>query len=166
MWRLIDRIIWHRDEKIQMLSLSVINNTLFKSTSENKIGIINILVYSYVIDDNRRIELIFFLAIIITSGWRRFAKGASGVLVRLLQIFYEYIVRHLKLIYHQGVFVCTARPRLREVSYISLQSYCTRNLSTRAAKPPAARNEGVSPRRKNKRLLTLLFCLGTTKLLR
>ena len=25
-------------------------------------------------------------------------------------------------------------------------------------------NEGVSPRRKNKRLLTLLFCLGTTKL--
>ena len=34
--------------------------------------------------------------------------------------------------------------RLRAVSYFSLQSYCTRNLSTRAAKPRAARNEGVS----------------------
>ena len=55
--------------------------------------------------------------------------------------------------------------RLRAVSYFSLQSYCTRNLSTRAAKPRAARNEGVSLRRKNKRLLTL-FCLGTTKLSR
>ena len=35
-------------------------------------------------------------------------------------------------------------PRLRAVSYFSLQSYCTRNLSTRAAKPRAAKNEGVS----------------------
>ena len=34
--------------------------------------------------------------------------------------------------------------RLRAVFYFSLQSYCTR-----AAKPRAARNEGVSPRRKN-----------------
>ena len=34
--------------------------------------------------------------------------------------------------------------RLRAVSYFSLQSYCTRNLTTRAAKPRAARNEGVS----------------------
>ena len=34
--------------------------------------------------------------------------------------------------------------RQRAVSYFSLQSYCTRNLSTRAAKPRAARNEGVS----------------------
>ena len=33
--------------------------------------------------------------------------------------------------------------RLRAVSYFSLQSYCTRNLRTRAAKPRAARNEGV-----------------------
>ena len=49
--------------------------------------------------------------------------------------------------------------RLRAVSYFSLQSYCTRNPSTRAAI-----NEGVSPRKKDKRLLTLLFCLGTTKL--
>ena len=56
--------------------------------------------------------------------------------------------------------------KLRAVSYFSLQSYCTRNLSTLAAKPRAARNEGVSTRRKNKRLLTLLFCLGTTKLSR
>ena len=39
--------------------------------------------------------------------------------------------------------------------------YCTRNPSTRAAL-----NEGVSPRIKNKRLLTRLFCLGTTKLSR
>ena len=34
--------------------------------------------------------------------------------------------------------------RLRAVSYFSLQSYCTRNLTTRAAKSRAARNEGVS----------------------
>ena len=33
--------------------------------------------------------------------------------------------------------------RLRAVSYFSLQSYCTRNLRTRAAKPRAARNEGL-----------------------
>ena len=59
-----------------------------------------------------------------------------------------------------------SHPRLRAVSYFSLQSYYTQNLSTRAAKPLAARNEGVSPRRRNKRLLTLLFCLGTTKLSR
>ena len=52
---------------------------------------------------------------------------------------------------------------LRAVSYFfSFQSYCTRNPSTRAAKPRAAINEGGIPRRKNKRLLTLLFCLGTT----
>ena len=37
--------------------------------------------------------------------------------------------------------------RPRAVSYFSLQSYCTRNLSTSRA----ARNEGVNPRRKNKR---------------
>ena len=41
--------------------------------------------------------------------------------------------------------------RLRTVSYFSLQSYYTWNPSTRTAKPRAARNEGVSPRRKNKR---------------
>ena len=34
--------------------------------------------------------------------------------------------------------------RLRAVSYFSLQSYCTRNLSTRAARPFVARNEGVN----------------------
>ena len=33
--------------------------------------------------------------------------------------------------------------RLRAVSYFSLQSYCTRNPSTRAAKPQAAMKEGV-----------------------
>ena len=55
---------------------------------------------------------------------------------------------------------------LRAVSCFSLRSYCTRNLSTPAAKPLAARNEGVSARRKNKRLLTLLFNLGTTKMSR
>ena len=47
---------------------------------------------------------------------------------------------------------CAVKPRLRAVSYFSLQSYCTQNLSTRAAKPGAARNEGVNLRRKNKRL--------------
>ena len=47
--------------------------------------------------------------------------------------------------------ICCQDSRLREVSYFSLQSYRTQNLSTRAAKPRAARNEGVSPRRKNKR---------------
>ena len=36
--------------------------------------------------------------------------------------------------------------RLRAVSYFSLQSYYTQNLSTRAAKPLAARNEGISSR--------------------
>ena len=41
--------------------------------------------------------------------------------------------------------------RLRAVSYFSLQSYYTQSLTTRAAKPLAARNEGVTPRRKNKR---------------
>ena len=34
--------------------------------------------------------------------------------------------------------------RLRAVSYFSLQSYCTRNLSTRGARPLVARNEGVT----------------------
>ena len=33
------------------------------------------------------------------------------------------------------------RARLRAVSYCSLQSYCMRNLSRRAAKPRAARND-------------------------
>ena len=42
-------------------------------------------------------------------------------------------------------------PRLRAVSYISLQSYCKGNPSMRAAKPRAAINEGVTPRRKNKK---------------
>ena len=35
-------------------------------------------------------------------------------------------------------------PRLRAVSYFSLQSYCTRNQSTRVARPLVARNEGVN----------------------
>ena len=47
--------------------------------------------------------------------------------------------------------ICCKDSRLRAVSCFSLQSYCTRNLSTRAAKPRAERNEGVSPKRKNKR---------------
>ena len=57
--------------------------------------------------------------------------------------------------------------RLRAVSCFSLQSLIlTQNLSTPAAKPGTARNEGVSSRIKNKRLLTFLFCLATTKLSR
>ena len=51
--------------------------------------------------------------------------------------------------------------RLRAVSYFSFQSYCKRNPSMRAVI-----KEGISLRIKNKRLLTLLFCLGTTKLAR
>ena len=54
----------------------------------------------------------------------------------------------------------------RAVSYFSLLSYYTQNLSTQAAKLLAVRNEHVSPKRKKKRLLTFLFCLGTTKLSR
>ena len=34
--------------------------------------------------------------------------------------------------------------RLRAVSYFSLQSYCTRSLSTQAARPLVVRNEGVT----------------------
>lgn len=50
--------------------------------------------------------------------------------------------------------------RLRAGSYFSdLQSYSTNNAR-------AAINEGVNPKRKNKRLLALLCCLGTTKLSR
>ena len=46
-----------------------------------------------------------------------------------------------------GCIFCLQVDRLRAVSYFSLQSYCIRNLSTQAAKPRAARNEGVSLRR-------------------
>ena len=46
-----------------------------------------------------------------------------------------------------GCIFCLQVDRLRAVSYFSLQSYCTRNLSTQAAKPRGARNERVSPRR-------------------
>ena len=55
------------------------------------------------------------------------------------------------------------------LSYFSLQSHCTRNLSIyewRSCLPIVVRNEGLSPGRKNKRQLTLLFCLGTMKLSR
>ena len=51
--------------------------------------------------------------------------------------------------------------RLRAVSYFSLQSYCTRNLRTRAAKPGAARNEGL-PRGKNKRPSFLVWSQSLT----
>ena len=58
--------------------------------------------------------------------------------------------------------------RLRAVSYFSLQSYCTRNLRTRAAKPRAAsrepraaRNEGL-PRGKNKRPSFLVWSQSFT----
>ena len=53
-----------------------------------------------------------------------------------------------------GVGLCECRRgqgRWRTVSYFALQSYCTWNPSTRAAKPLAAINEGVGPRRKIKR---------------
>ena len=51
-----------------------------------------------------------------------------------------------------------SQSRLQAVSYFCLQSYCTRDLSTRAAKPGAARNEGVSPRRKNYLLVSIPYC--------
>ena len=51
--------------------------------------------------------------------------------------------------------------RLREVSCFSLQSYCTRNLSTPAAKPEAAKNEGVRPRRKKISLSRLVSVIIT-----
>ena len=44
------------------------------------------------------------------------------------------------------IHASTVSTRLRAVSYFSLQSYCTRNPSTRAAI-----KEGVSPRKKGKR---------------
>ena len=53
-----------------------------------------------------------------------------------------------------GVGLCECRRgqgRWRTVPYFALQSYCMWNPSTRAAKPPAAINEGVGPRRKIKR---------------
>ena len=46
-----------------------------------------------------------------------------------------------------GCIFCLQVDRLRAVSYFSLQSYCIRNLRKQAAKPRAARNEGVSLRR-------------------
>ena len=48
------------------------------------------------------------------------------------------------------------------VSYFSLQSYCTRNLSTRAARPLVARNEGVSPRRKKRDIFCVCQGVGTS----
>ena len=68
---------------------------------------------------------------------------------------YKSAVQHLPCLYFVAVLIPNhskeinssidnTNNRLRAVSYFSLQSYCTRNLSTRAAKPRAARNEGVS----------------------
>ena len=51
--------------------------------------------------------------------------------------------------------------RLRAVSYFSLQRYCTQNLRTQAAKPRAARNEGL-PRGKNKRPSFLVWSQSLT----
>ena len=60
---------------------------------ENKKGIIKILVYSSVIDNNQ-MDVIFF-ALIITSGFGRFAQGALRVLIRLLEISHKYGIRNL-----------------------------------------------------------------------
>ena len=57
------------------------------------------------------------------------------------QIFNEYIEEILAL---YDFDMTTSKLAAWAVSHFSLQSYCTRNLSTRAAKPRAARNEGVS----------------------
>ena len=78
---------------------------------------------------------------------------------RLMRALYIYVkIRNLHL---GSVILCRgsrSQSRLQAVSYFCLQSYCTRNLSTRAAKPGAARNEGVSPRRKNSRLVSIPDC--------
>ena len=73
-------------------------------------------------------------------------------------LIYYVKIRNLLL---GSVILCRgsrSQSRLQAVSYFCLQSYCTRNLSTRAAKPGAARNEGVSPRRKNYRLVSIPYC--------
>ena len=73
-------------------------------------------------------------------------------------LIYYVKIRNLLL---GSVILCRgnrSQSRLQAVSYFCLQSYCTRNLSTRAAKPRAARNEGVSPRRKNYRLVSIPYC--------
>ena len=73
-------------------------------------------------------------------------------------LIYYVKIRNL---YLGSVILCRgsrSQSRLQVVSYFCLQSYCTRNLSTRAAKPGAARNEGVSPRRKNSRLVSIPYC--------
>ena len=73
-------------------------------------------------------------------------------------LIYYVKIRNLHL---GSVILCRgsqSQSRLQAVSYFCLQSYCTRNLSTRAAKPRAARNEGVSPRRKNYRLVSIPYC--------
>ena len=73
-------------------------------------------------------------------------------------LIYYVKIRNLHL---GSVILCRgswSQSRLQAVSYFCLQSYCTRNLSTRAAKPGAARNESVRPRRKNYRLVSIPYC--------
>ena len=89
-----------RDEKILMLSSSVVYLSFaILSTFENRKGVIKIVVYSSVIDINH-LDVILF-AMIITSGLERFTKGASRVLIRLLQV---PLRRHLQLIYWKMQF--------------------------------------------------------------
>ena len=81
----------------------------------------------------------------------------------------SYLPIYFYLFHTQGTRCDTnmnSSTRLRAVSYFSLESYCKRKSSRRVAKPRATINKGISPRRKNKRLLTPLFCLGTTTLSR
>ena len=59
------------------------------------------------------------------------------------------MILQINLIFKKGfaiLWFCPSdwSPRLRAVSYFSLQSYCTRNQSTRVARPLVARNEGVN----------------------
>ena len=58
---------------------------------------------------------------------------------------------------------CDFAVRLRAVSYFSLQSYYTRNSSTRAAKPRSVINEDVSPKRK--KISVRVFSCGPNPLL-
>ena len=75
------------------------------------------------------------------GGGTRYILGWGGAARHHKKILLQpYFVEHRRRLFNQTA-----------VSYFSLQSYCTRNPSTRAARPLVARNEGVSPRRKNKR---------------
>ena len=97
---------------------------------------------------------------VISGLKKRFKTSYKAVLIKILFELTHFFKLHQNIVkirihfntslreaFVQGFVTwcifCLQVDRLRAVSYISLQSYCTRNLS----KPRAARNEGVSPRK-------------------